>query len=443
VRGFLRDFFTGIGDPAPSARHLRTAAWVRLLLAVPVVLVPTGIGLHALLPEAAHPESARLALQGWVAACVGVVVANVGILALRPTRSALRARIAYGLTALSLVFELTTNQLSAHAIGTLTSYGMVYVVVIVAIYRVFFDYRLGLLAVVAGLCAFVASVVLGHLGVVESAPLLPSVQHVVYEDARAAGLVVQSMIAAVLLTFFSVNFAVNQALKLHRYITESVLRRYLPESLVARAARGELTLDAEPERRVVTVMFTDIVGFTSLAERLGADQVARLLNRYLSEMADLAHAHGATVDKFVGDAVMIVFGAPDDLPPETQARRCVGLALAMQGRIAGDESTGLQIRAGINSGEAVVGHFGSGVRSDYTVIGHAVNVAARLETASRAGGVLVSAETARLLGGAWPLEPAGALTLKNVSEPLEAFYVMEAQAEVDASTAPAAVEEAG
>jgi adenylate cyclase len=237
-------------------------------------------------------------------------------------------------------------------------------------------------------------------------------------------MLVQLACGAALLTFLAANYGVNQALKLHRYITESVLRRYLPPALVERAARGELRLDAEPERRVVTVMFTDLVGFTALSERLGPDAVGKLLNRFLTEMSKLAHAHGATVDKFVGDAVMVVFGTPDALDPAEQARRCVALAQQMQASLAtmtGDVT--LATRTGINTGEAVVGNFGSAARSDYTVIGPAVNVAARLEAASKPGRILIGAETARLLAGSVPLEQTGPLTLKGVSAPVTAHYV--------------------
>jgi adenylate cyclase len=169
-------------------------------------------------------------------------------------------------------------------------------------------------------------------------------------------------------------------------------------------------------------MFTDLVGFTSVAERIGERDVARLLNRYLSRCADVAHAHGATVDKFIGDAVMILLGAPDELPPEEQARRCVALARAMRDAL---EDTPMQMRAGINTGEVIVGHFGSSARSDFTAVGHAVNLAARLETACEPGRILVGEETARLLESACALEPAGEIRLKGISQPVRAFYVLE------------------
>jgi adenylate cyclase len=170
-------------------------------------------------------------------------------------------------------------------------------------------------------------------------------------------------------------------------------------------------------------MFMDLVGFTSLSEKLGAEAVARLLNSYLSMVADVAHEHGATVDKFVGDSVMIVFGAPDALEPREQAHRCVALAQKLQTLLPtlGD-GIALRARTGINTGEVVVGNFGSSTRSDYTVIGPAVNIAARLETASDPGRILVGETTAKLLDDV-ALEPAGELQLKGVADPVRAFFV--------------------
>ncbi|MEE2780506.1 MAG: adenylate/guanylate cyclase domain-containing protein, partial [Myxococcota bacterium] len=220
------------------------------------------------------------------------------------------------------------------------------------------------------------------------------------------------------------NYGMNQSVRLHRYITYSVLHRYLPPDLVKRAAAGELRLDAPPERRTLTVMFTDVVGFTPLTERLGPEAIGRLLDAYLGEIADVAHRHGATVDKFIGDCVMVIFGAPAQMSPEEQARRCVALAREIHERVRALEMEHpLQARTGINTGDAVVGNFGSHARSDYTALGPAVNIAARLESASSPDRILLGPETARLLGDASHLEPAGDLNLKGVTEPVPAFFV--------------------
>ena len=143
----------------------------------------------------------------------------------------------------------------------------------------------------------------------------------------------------------------------------------------------------------------------------------------LAEVADLAHRHGATVDKFIGDCAMVVFGAPEPLPPEEQVRRALALATEIHAcipRIGAEH--GLQARTGINIGESVVGNFGSVNRSDYTVIGPAVNVAARLEGKSRPGAILVGASAVAHLPDRTGLVSAGELQLKGVSAPVEGFF---------------------
>ncbi len=182
--------------------------------------------------------------------------------------------------------------------------------------------------------------------------------------------------------------------------------------------------DAPPERRVVTVVFADLVDFTPMSERLGAQAVGNLVNRYLTLVAKLAHEHEATVDKFIGDAVMIVVGAPDSVPPKEQVRRAVDLSWAIQHALndmGGREF--LRARIGINTGEVVMGNFGSPVRSDFTVLGMPVNIAARLEGACQPGRVLVGPETAKLLGDDTHMDPTGPLKLKGVKKPVEAWYV--------------------
>ncbi len=419
ARGFLRDFLTGIGGGAAEAGRLRAAAWVRLLLVVPFIAAPTLIGfLEGLRTPDAH-WLARPVFAVWCAEFAVYIALNAATLALRGRALRFSAAASYA----SLVIELTTNHVIIYSFGTLTNPAVVNIVVAMAVYRVFFDYRMGLCAVALGGCLYLTTGSLELAGLIPVAPgmTFPLV-HPAYAQGGALSLV--AIAASLIIAFGAVNYGVNQTVKLHRYITESVLRRYLPEPLVRRAARGELRLDAPPDRRVVTVMFTDVVGFTPLSERLGPEALGGLLNHYLTRMCEIAHRHQATVDKFVGDAIMIVFGAPEPLEPSEQARRCVRLALEMQAAIPSvAPEHGLQARTGINTGEAVVGNFGSLVRSDYTVLGPAVNVAARLESRSRPGRILIGPETARLLGDAFALEPAGELELKGVSGKVQAFFV--------------------
>jgi GAF domain-containing protein len=195
--------------------------------------------------------------------------------------------------------------------------------------------------------------------------------------------------------------------QLNTYLTESVLRRFLPPAMVKKAAAGDLALDLRPEPRLITILFSDIVGFTGLANTLRSRRVAELLNEYLAAMTRAVFESGGTVDKFVGDAVMALFGAPEELTPNEQVRRAVTCARQMlvslaelnqgwkeQGIVGVDGAPLVRFRCGIHQGTAVVGMFGGPERSDYTAIGPSVNIAARLQEVAEPNTVLISAAVA-------------------------------------------------
>ena len=217
--------------------------------------------------------------------------------------------------------------------------------------------------------------------------------------------------------------------QLNLYLTESVLKRFLPPSLVSKAATGELSLDLRPEPRMITVLFTDIVGFTSLANTLRSRRVAELLNQYLGAMTEAIFANGGTVDKFMGDGIMALFGAPEDCSPNEQVRRAVQTAKHMQRSLAelNDQwqAQGIpkvRFRCGIHQGTAVVGMFGSAERSDYTAIGPTVNIAARIQSAAEPDCILVSATVADYLEDE-ELRKREPLKLKGVDETVLTFFV--------------------
>ena len=195
--------------------------------------------------------------------------------------------------------------------------------------------------------------------------------------------------------------------QLNSYLTESVLRRFLPPSMVKAAAAGDLALDLRPEPRLITILFSDIVGFTEMANTLRSRRVAELLNEYLAAMTKAIFDSGGTVDKFVGDAVMALFGAPEELTPNEQVRRAIAAAGEMlralkqlnerwleQGIVGENGVPPVRFRCGIHQGTAVVGMFGGPDRSDYTAIGPSVNIAARLQEVAEPNSVLISAAVA-------------------------------------------------
>lgn len=169
---------------------------------------------------------------------------------------------------------------------------------------------------------------------------------------------------------------------------------------------GRLRLGGE--RRAITVLFSDIRGFTGMAERLPPETLGELLNQYLEAMTDIVFTHGGLLDKYIGDAVMAFWGAPADTPDH--AARCCEAALDMRAALErlnqGWHAAGLpqiEIRIGINSGDAIVGNFGSSRRFSYTAVGDDVNLASRLEQLNKGYGtsVLISSSTRRAIGDAF------------------------------------------
>lgn len=215
-------------------------------------------------------------------------------------------------------------------------------------------------------------------------------------------------------------------------LTEN-MRRYLSPQLFERIAGGSADIGARANRRRrITVFFSDIVGFTDMTDTVEPEILSDVLNRYLELMVEIATRWGATIDKFIGDAVMVFFGDDDRTDPAEGAWRCVRMALEMQadvGRLLDALSLGadrrLQTRMGINTGVCTVGNFGSVKhRISYTAIGGAVNIASRLEGAAPPGGVLISGSTYNLIADRVRAEPRGPLKLKGVAHPVEAWEVL-------------------
>ena len=215
--------------------------------------------------------------------------------------------------------------------------------------------------------------------------------------------------------------------ELNTYLTESVLRRFLPPSMVKKAAAGDLSLDLRPEPRLVTVLFSDIIGFTQLSNTLRSRRVAELLNEYLAEMTQAIFDNGGTVDKFMGDAILALFGAPEELSPNEQVRRAIAAARQMyrsldqlNQRWQEQGINQVQFRCGIHQGTAVVGMFGSADRADYTAIGPSVNIASRIQEAAEPNCILVSAAVADYLDEE-EITKFSPLKLKGVDETVLTF----------------------
>ncbi|MBX9609039.1 MAG: GAF domain-containing protein [Gammaproteobacteria bacterium] len=205
-----------------------------------------------------------------------------------------------------------------------------------------------------------------------------------------------------------------------RYMTAQVAEQVL--------AAGESVLGGRSQN--VTVLFSDIRGFTGIAEQLGAQETVSLLNEYFTEMVEIVFEHQGILDKYIGDAIMAVFGAPFASPRD--ADNAVKVAIRMQRALAGFNArrraqgrAELEVRIGINSGDVVAGNIGSARRMDYTVVGDGVNVAARLESANKQLGtrILISGSTREQLRDYYRLREIDLLQVSGKREPVPVFEV--------------------
>jgi adenylate cyclase len=229
------------------------------------------------------------------------------------------------------------------------------------------------------------------------------------------------------------------------------LGRFLSPQVTNRILAGADTQGSElgaPDVREVSILFADIVGFTGLAESMSPAAVALLLNDYLSRMTEVIFRYEGTLDKYIGDAIMAVFGAPLDMADH--AERAIRTALEMQERLGewnADRKEGpqLQIRIGINSGNAVAGEIGSVNKKEYTVLGDTVNTASRLETSvAKPGTVVIGENTFRLAGGRFECRALGTFSLKGKQREVLAYEVVAsspaARPEIAQPETPAPVE---
>ncbi|MEL7152845.1 MAG: adenylate/guanylate cyclase domain-containing protein, partial [Pseudomonadota bacterium] len=209
----------------------------------------------------------------------------------------------------------------------------------------------------------------------------------------------------------------------------SKIGKYLSPQVYASIFAGEKDVTISTERKKLTVFFSDIKDFTLTTERLQPEEITELLNEYFSEMSHIADQHGATLDKFIGDAMLAFFGDPHSQGVENDAKACVSMAVSMQKRIKELQSAwrdrGVEhpfaVRMGINTGYCNVGNFGSKDRLDYTIIGAEANLAGRLQSIAQPGEIIMSYETyvhVSDLFDATKLEP---LRVKGISRDVIAY----------------------
>ncbi|MXN67181.1 GAF domain-containing protein [Stappia sp. GBMRC 2046] len=211
------------------------------------------------------------------------------------------------------------------------------------------------------------------------------------------------------------------------------LSKYLSPQVYSSIFTGSQSVEISAKRKKLTVFFSDIAGFTETADKMESEDLTQLLNHYLTEMSRIALAHGATIDKYVGDAIVIFFGDPETRGVREDALACVKMAIAMRKRMrelaglwrASGIENPLRCRIGINTGYCTVGNFGSEDRMDYTIIGGGVNLASRLETSAEPGEILISYETFAHVKNEIHCEERGHITVKGLAYPVMTYRVVD------------------
>lgn len=194
---------------------------------------------------------------------------------------------------------------------------------------------------------------------------------------------------------------------------------------------GRRQVRLETQRKKLVVFFSDIVGFSTLSEQMEAESFTDLLNTYLTDMSHIALKYGGTIDKFIGDGIMIFFGDPKTKGTKRDALACVSMAIEMRNHMEvlrqrwADQgiSAPLQIRIGISTGYCTVGNFGTESRMDYTIIGKEVNLASRLETEAAPGEILISQDTYTLVKERINCHSRGNAVVKGFRDPIPTFQV--------------------
>lgn len=221
--------------------------------------------------------------------------------------------------------------------------------------------------------------------------------------------------------------------QMHRYMEfANQLSRYAPLQLWQSIMKGESEAKIEYKRKKMTIFFSDIQGFTELSETLIPDDLAFLLNDYLSHMTEIAKHYEATVDKFMGDAILIFFGDPNSQGVEQDAKTCVDMALAMRQQMKLLRERwikmgypALHIRMGISTGYCHVGNYGTAHRMAYTIVGRDANLAARLQNAAEVDEILIAEDTYKIVKDSYMCAPKDPIDLKGINAPVKTWQVME------------------
>lgn len=322
--------------------------------------------------------------------------------------------------------------------GTMSTPFVAIVPTIVILWMLYFDERVATFGLILMVSAIAVVHVLESNGVLAYAPML---EGRLIDGQRNASWFLAAFSGVLILFAFSFSICLLllaarrlQQQRLQEARTElersnQIIRRYLPSQRVEEIQSGTYVDTSRPERRKLTVVFSDIEGFTEAAEELEPRQLARVLDEYLSNMMRIADEHGATVNHLVGDSIMMLFGAPQATNDADHALRAVRMTLRMQremealaqGWMEQGVTRHLRARIGINTGYASVGDFGSQGRKIYTGIGVQTNLAARIQSYCEPGKVLLSHPTWALVHEHVACDRKDEIQVKGVRHPVRIY----------------------
>lgn len=363
---------------------------------------------------------------------VGVIASAVALTLLARTDPEGESALARGVMVMTSIGYGLFGVAIAYLFGFWASPFLLFPAVNALLIAIIFRREYGILSVVSGVVATFVLELLRFSGHLDYAPALiddsvqgsGAIERVIGTGAPLLAFVVLTMILA----FGMLRVVDRQSEVLTR--SHDLIRTYVPSQVVdAVIEHGDTA--TRLQRRKITVFFSDVVGFTETTERLEPEELQIVLGEYFSEMARIAGEYNGTIDELVGDAVLIFFGAPTATNDRDHAERAIQMAVDMQGAVsrlnARWEEAGIdvvfRIRVGINTGVVAVGNVGSGTRQKYAAIGRAVNLAARIQTHSRPGQILLSRATWLLVRDQISCTLHDTVDLKGITHPVELYTV--------------------
>lgn len=384
-------------------RHARgSLPWFRLGLVLGLVLIIAFYGVDALLVDGERYLRAELLRTGLLVSCLGVWWATTRGWWL-PVHDTAATVVAVGVVWAFAAISVTADTPPLYiALGTTQM-----MVWLVALGRV-----------------GVSRTVLGTL-----AMLVPLFLALLVQNVDAGVLV---LVGAFVVNFVSVSVMAAYLIESQArqgFAQRRLVRRYAPPAVVDAIEAGLADDVVAPQRRRVTVLFSDVVGFTATADVLDPESLAQVVDEYLGTVTDVVERHGGTLNEFAGDGVMALFGAPTEMPVEDQVVAAIAAAHEIQAALVrlneGWFRLGLDrpltARVGINTGVVSVGTFGSDGRGTYTGIGLQTNIAARIQSICEPGSVLISQSSWHLVKDVVPCEERGEAEVKGVHFPIRVY----------------------